>query len=208
MNENYEDFLGLGDSLKDGEEKVEEVRVGLLGFRREIDGLKSKVEARKGEIEGLVQERKKLMREEQTGRNLLEVDAKLLELEESLQLQTNGYSTRQESLDLDFSESEDESETDDAGQSVPLARLTRRIQQFLYVQKLVQKIGPEHPFLASQEGRSQKIRQILVLDLNNALQQARAIGGNNDRLLKLLLLYKDLGAPAEALKTLKRPSVR
>ena len=32
MNANYEDFLGLGGQLKGGEERVEEVRLGVLGF--------------------------------------------------------------------------------------------------------------------------------------------------------------------------------
>jgi hypothetical protein len=34
VNSNYQDFLNLGNSLHGGEEKVEEVRIGLLGFRK------------------------------------------------------------------------------------------------------------------------------------------------------------------------------
>ena len=58
VNENYTDFLSLGSTLKGGEEKVEEVRVGLLGFQRDVNGIKAAVTNRKEEVRGLVGERK------------------------------------------------------------------------------------------------------------------------------------------------------
>ena len=198
--------MGLGDSLKGGEEKVEEVRLGLLGFRREVDGLKSKVGERREEIEALIQERRAITQEERIGRNLLEVETKLSELEESLGLQA-GPAVGDDSLGLDFSESE-ESDTDDAGYSVLLARLARRTQRFLYLRKVVNKVGTDHPFISKQEGRFQKVRQTLLLDLNNALAQTRGISGVEDRTLKLLSLYREIGEASEALRIIKRPSKR
>ena len=208
VNENYQDFLGLGDSLKGGEEKVEEIRLGLLGFRREVDALKTKVDVRREEIETLIQERRDIAQRERVGRNLLEVDSKLSELEESLELQqANGNGANQEILDLDFSESE-ESETDDAGHTIPISRLSRRTQQYLYLRKLVKKVGTSHPFIVKQDGRFQKVRQTLLLDLNDALLQVRGSYGGEDRTLRLLTLYRDIGESGEALKTVKRPNQR
>ena len=207
VNENYQDFLGLGDSLKGGEEKVEEVRLGLLGFRREVDALKLKVEGRREDIEGLVQERREIAAKERVGRNLLDVDTKLGELEESLELRTDWQGPKKENLELNFSESE-ESEMDDASHTIALSRLSRRIQQYLYLRKLVKKIGPGHPFIVKQEGRFQKVRQTLLLDLSNALLQVKGSSGSEDRTLALLSLYRDIGESAEALKILKKPNQR
>ena len=163
---------------------------------------------RREEIETLIQERREIAQRERVGRNLLEVDTKLSELEESLELQqASGNGVTQESLDLDFSESE-ESETDDAGHAVPISRLSRRAQQYLYLRKLVKKAGMSHPFIVKQEGRFQKVRQILLLDLNNALLQVRGSYGGEDQTLRLLSLYREMGESAEALKTIKRPNQR
>ena len=54
MNEKYQDFLSLGSSLRGGEDKIEEVRLGLLGFRRDVEGLRDMVEERRKEVEGLL----------------------------------------------------------------------------------------------------------------------------------------------------------
>ena len=52
VNTNYEQFLSLGSDLKGGEEKVEDVRVGLLGFKRGVEDVRGKVRERRGEVEG------------------------------------------------------------------------------------------------------------------------------------------------------------
>ena len=208
MNENYQDFLGLGDTLKGGEEKVEEVRLGILGFQREVDTLRKKVEVRRQEIEALVQERREITRKERLGRNLLEVETKLVELEEGLEVQTNGYTAGADSSGLDFSGSEEDSDEEEAPDGVLLSRLSRRTQQYLYLRKLVNKVGASLPFLLKQETRFRKVRQTLLLDLNNALAQARSSGGTEDSILKLLSLYRDIGEPAEALRVIKRSNKR
>lgn len=86
MNNNYQDFLSLGSSLQGGGEKVEEVRMGLLGFKREIKSLKDNIDERKKEIEMLVNERKAIRQDIQLGRTLLDVDQRLRELEERLMI--------------------------------------------------------------------------------------------------------------------------
>jgi conserved oligomeric Golgi complex subunit 2 len=200
VNDNYQDFLGLGDSLKGGEEKVEEIRLGLLAFRREVDGLKKKVAGRHTEVASLIQERRGIAKEERLGRNLLEIDSRLMELEEGLDL-ANGKRLDAESLSLDFLDSDSDSDEDSA---VPLARLERRAQQYVQLRRLINKIGPSHPYILKQDTRLSKIRQILLLDLNSALQTLKEDRkSGQDKILKLLNMYQSLDESAEALKIIK-----
>lgn len=84
VNNNYEEFLSLGSDLKGGEEKVEGVRVGLLGFEREIEGIKNVVAERVDEFGKLLNEKKEIRREVMLGRGLLEVETRIAELEDSV----------------------------------------------------------------------------------------------------------------------------
>ena len=86
VNENYQDFLSLGSSLRGGEDKVEEVRLALLGFRRDVDGLRGKVDGRRREVAALVDQRRKIRKEIQSGRRILMLDARLCELERNLMI--------------------------------------------------------------------------------------------------------------------------
>jgi hypothetical protein len=76
VNSNYQDFLNLGNSLNGGEEKVEEVRVGLLGFRKEVDGLKKVVDEREQEVGSLLEERRDARVKIELGRRLIDYDAR------------------------------------------------------------------------------------------------------------------------------------
>lgn len=202
MNENYSDFLSLGSSLQGGEEKVEEVRVGLLGFRRDVEGLKGKVEGRRREVEGLVEERKRIREEVQLGRGLLEVEEKVEELEARLMVASSREHTQKDEEDAGISDSDEESEEDT--NRVPTSRLKRHAQRFLYIQQLVERIGPEHPFLVKQEERILRLRQTVLLDLSNALKQMPSSSDEDkERLMRILGIYRDLGASGEALKVLR-----
>ena len=205
MNDNYQDFLGLGDSLKGGEEKVEEVRLGLLGFKRDIDSMQGRVVERRKEVQELVTEKRNIAKKVQVGRRLLEVNSGLEELEESLSIGTNTVGQVGQGLDLDFSESENGSDDEDElGTTVPLSRLRRRTQQYINIKKLINKIGPTHPFLSKQEDRVLRVRQALLLDLRSALRQVRQHGGQNgSTALKILGMYQDMDDSAEALGALR-----
>ena len=50
VNRDYADFVGLGRSLGGGGGKVEDLRVGLMHFRREVEGLVGKLRNVKGEV--------------------------------------------------------------------------------------------------------------------------------------------------------------
>ena len=205
VNENYQDFLGLGSSLKGGDEKVEEVRLGLLGFRREVEGLRGKVDGRRKEVEGLVEERKRIRESVQLGRRLLEIERKIGDLEGRLMLASmspRGTEANEEGMVL--SESDEESDDEQESDAMSILRLQRHVEQYMYIKSLVERTGPEHPFLVKQEERVLRLKQTVLLDLNSALKQAVA-GGEDVRgdLLKLLGIYRQMGEASEAMQVLR-----
>ncbi len=202
MNENYQDFLSLGSSLHGGEEKVEEVRLGLLGFRRDVESLKCDIEGKKAEVETLIEERKTIREEVQLGRTLLEVDQTLQELEESLMIVSNENDDQRE----DDAEPSDSDEDSDEGKSggMSISRLRRHVQQYVYIKRLMARSGSEHPFLLKQEERVLRLKQTVLLDLNSTLKQMSSTREEDkERLMKTLAIYRDMGEPEEALKVLR-----
>ncbi|KAK4501387.1 hypothetical protein PRZ48_007196 [Zasmidium cellare] len=200
VNGNYEEFLSLGGDLKGGEEKVEGVRVGLLGFQREVEGIKKGVRERADEVGALVKERKAIRRDVAVGRSLLEVHEQIGELEQSL-----GITPRADD-DLE-DEDEDEEDTDDLAASassptIPLKKLQRHATQYILITRLMERIGPSHPFLVSQASRLEKIGSTLLLDLSAALKQAKA-AKSPDAILSVIKIYGDIGAEEEGVKALK-----
>ena len=205
VNENYQDFLSLGSSLKGGDEKVEEVRLGLLGFKREVEGLRGKVDGRKKDVEELVEDRRRIREDIQVGRWLLEIERKIGDLEGRLLLASTGpreAEVNEEGIAL--SESEEESDEEPGSSGIGILRLRRHMEQYMYIKGLVEKIGPEHPFLVKQEERMLRLKQTVLLDLNSALKQAVAGGETMEGdLLKLLGIFKQMGETTEAMQVLK-----
>ena len=206
MNNNYQDFLSLGGSLKGGEEKVEEVTVGLLGFKRDVEGLKTKVENRRKEVEGLVDERRKIRKEVQLGRNLLELDQRLEELEEKLMVVSLGANASDDKNEpLDMSESEEESEGEESENAISVSKLQRRVHQYIYIKRLVEKVGADHTFIIKQEEKMSRLRQTLLLDLSNILTRKGSPSDfGKESVLKVTALYRDMGESDEALKVLRK----
>lgn len=195
----------MGSSLKGGDEKVEEVRLGLWGFRREVEGLRGKVDGRREEVEGLVGQRKRIREEVQMGRQLLEVERKIGELEGRLMLGSAGTRKMEENGDEGkLSESDEESEDDGEDGGTAVSKLRQHMEQYMYIRRLVEKIGVVHPFLMKQEDRVLRLKQTVLLDLNSALKQA-LMGGEESRrdLLKLLGIYKQMGQANEAIVILR-----
>ncbi|KAL8687854.1 MAG: hypothetical protein Q9218_006087 [Villophora microphyllina] len=202
VNDNYQDFLSLGSSLRGGDEKVEEVRLGLLGFKRDVEGLKGKVDERRKEVEDLVTEKQEIRRQTQLGRTLLEMDQRLQELERSLMITSNG--THQEPQvgveDIELGDSGDES--DEGGEeSTSVSRLQRHAERYLLVQRMVKRVGPDHPFVINQQSRMERVRNTISLDLGNALKQT--VAEDHEQMTKILGVYRDLGESQEALKALR-----
>lgn len=201
VNGNYEEFLSLGGDLKGGEEKVEGVRVGLLGFQREVEGIRKAVQERAKETLELLQEKKGLRKEIMLGRALLDVHERLEELEEKL-----GIKTKDGEEDDEDDEDEDDDEASSDLESSPYTSATKRLrkqsEQYLLIVCQSSKIGDSHPFLLSLQPRMDEVRKTLVLDLSASLRQAKS---SNDRnaMLGLSQVFGILDAQSDALKVLK-----
>ena len=208
INDNYTDFLTLGSSLKGGEEKIEEVRVGLLAFQRDVAAVKEKLDERKVEVRELLDQKRGLSREIATARVLLELGERLDALEDALLLSTTDAapSEPQDEEELLSDLSSDSGSDDDAvgASAISVSKLSRHAQRFRYIEALVRRVGPEHPFIVRQEERLLRLKNTILLDLKTALGQARAMGKNGQgRALKVLKIYGDLGEQREAVMRVK-----
>ena len=189
----------MGSSLHGGEEKVEEVRLGLLGFKRDVEGLRDKVEERRKEVEELVDERKRIRSEIQIGRLLLEVDDRVQELERRLMVDPDGAIKEIENAD-----DSDSDEGSEEGDGISTSRLRKHAQQYIYIQRLITRIGPEHPFLVKEEARILRLRQTILLDLGNGVKQITPTNDEDKgRMINILGIYREMGESKEALKVLK-----
>ena len=204
VNTNYEDFLSLGASLKGGDEKVEEVRVGLLGFKRDVEAIRKNVSGRQQEVAELIEARKRFARQIATGRALLAVVARIDELDERLMVGVEGRRGEDGSVEpVESSLSDDDSAEEDAG-IVSTARLQKAVQQYLVIRQIAAGVGPDHPFLLAHDARMTRIRNTLLLDLASALKQATtAAEDGKDDTVAILGLYRDLDEAAEALQILQ-----
>jgi conserved oligomeric Golgi complex subunit 2 len=213
VNENYQDFLSLGNALHGGEEKAEEVRVGLLAFQRDVNAIRDKVEARRAEVEGLLGEKKQLRKDANIGQALLDVAERVEELEQRLMIgEKNGQGQREQSDEesdgflgeSDESESDDEQAPQSTAAAVSLKRLEHHIQKYVAITRLSARIGDEHPFLLNQQPRLNKIRSAVLHDLKAALEQAKNAGEKRDaKMLSVLGLYKLMGEDPSAITALK-----
>ncbi|TKA29456.1 hypothetical protein B0A50_03469 [Salinomyces thailandicus] len=194
VNGNYEDFLSLGGDLKGGEEKVESVRVGLLAFQREVEGVRRAVREREDEAEALLAEKKGLRGSVVLGRALLEIHESLRELEEGLGIVETENDDDGEDLD-------DDDEDDISPDDVRLRRLARHVKQYSLLFRQMERLSG-HPFLDSQRPRLVEVRKTLLLDLAAALRQART-GKQPDGILKVVKMYGELDAEGEAIRVLK-----
>lgn len=196
VNNNYEEFLSLGADLKGGEEKVEGVRVGLLGFEREIEGIRKVVAERAEQVGQLLGERKEVRRDIMVGRGLLEVERRLEELEGSL-----GIKSAVQDAESLASDSDDEEE-DTGVEAFPIRKSKAQTEQFVLLSKLVTRLGPEHPFLQAQQSRIEQVHRALLSSLATLLKQAKA-AKDQDAILAIVRLYVLLDAEQDGAKTLQ-----
>lgn len=201
VNGNYEEFLSLGGDLKGGEEKVEGVRVGLLGFQREVEGIRKAVQDRARETGELLREKKGLRRDIVLGRALLEVNERLEELEERLGIKTK-----------EGEDEDDDSEQDDVDETFPdsegslmagtVRRLRKQSEQYLLIVHQSSNIGSTHPFISALQPRFHEVRKTVLLDLSASLRQAKS-SGDKMAIMGLTRIFAVLDAESDALKVLK-----
>ncbi|KAI0891255.1 oligomeric golgi complex component, COG2-domain-containing protein [Annulohypoxylon nitens] len=198
VNSNYTSFLSLGDELKGGEEKVEDVRVALLGFRRAVEEIKGRVRERGTEVADLNKDLTGVRGEIETGRKMLELDERISALEGRLAIGSTGPDSDDSDED---EEEEDESEGAVGSSSAKLAQLAN---EYVTIDELADEIGRDTPFVRKMEERLIRCRNTILLDLGNALKEAKQAGSKGQpKLLKLMGIYSLLDAQAEAVKTLK-----
>ncbi|TIA62732.1 hypothetical protein D6C76_09946 [Aureobasidium pullulans] len=210
VNANYEEFLSLGLRLKGGEEKIEEVRVGVLGFSREVGNVRDAVAEKVEEVGILLEEKKRIRKDVMVGRRLLEIEEKLEDLEARLMvepsnsLSANNTFANDDDSDSDSDEDEDyEDEDGDSATATTLARLRKHAQAYLLLTHLTQKLH-HHPFITAQQSRLLRIRNTLLLDLRTSLKQAQTAGVGGKQLLDFLVIYRELGEEEEGAGALKQ----
>ncbi|KAF5716223.1 conserved oligomeric golgi complex subunit 2 [Fusarium mundagurra] len=196
VNSNYTAFLSLGSELRGGDDKVEDVKVSLLGFRRAVEEVKAKVTERKEETNALNGELRGVRSAIEKGRKMIELSERLSSLEDRLSLDSLPNNE-----DWD-EESEEEDEDDNYGSSP--TKLLASAQECSRITRLLESLDPNAPFVIKMEERLTRCRNTLLLDLGNALKEAKKDGvKGQDRVLKCLAIYRVLDAQSEAVKALR-----
>ncbi|KAF5021331.1 hypothetical protein F66182_6631 [Fusarium sp. NRRL 66182] len=199
VNSNYTAFLSLGSELRGGDDKVEDVKVSLLGFRRAVEEVKTRVSERKEETNTLNGELRGVRSAIEQGRKMIELSERLTSLEERLSLDSLPADQREWD-----DESEDEEEDNDGNYGSSPTRLLASAQECSRIAKIIETLGPDTPFVIKMEERLTRCRNTLLLDLSHALKEAKKAGvPGQDRILKCLAVYRVLDAQSEAIKTLR-----
>lgn len=198
VNDNYQEFLSLGSTLRGGEEKVEEIRVGLLGFHRDLTAVRGNVEQRRENVAALIDAKKTSIKQIQIGKSLLEVAEQIEDLEADLMIAatTDGIPNGSNDQTQNVSDGSDE-DADERG--VSLHRLERHAEQYLILKLLLQRHSPTQPYILSQTGRITRIKSTLSLDLEGALKELKSAQKDHwgedshiDRLKTLLVSVNEL----------------
>lgn len=195
----------MGRALKGGEERVEEVRVGLLGFRRDVEEVRRAVGEMEVRVGRLVEERRVVRRDIALGRRCLAWERALTGLEDRLAVQSPKVVGRDEVAGSDAESDGDDFDDydDDDGQDEDTGGLKAKVQDFLLLRQLEQGVGSEHPLVIANQSRVTKVRNTLLLDLGTALRQARARTDSGQAVMKVVGLYRDMDAAKEAVQVLK-----
>lgn len=211
VNSNYQGFLNLGSSLEGGEEKIDQLKVGLLSFRKEVEGVRSAIVNKEREVKQSIEERRALKDRIRLGKTMLRLDGMVEDLEMKLMMGSRDARGDDDQDALDSTDTEGSSDEDEqelvgaAAGFISTSRLTRRVQDYLCIRRLISKVGSEHPFVVAQEHRVYQIRNTLLLDLGTALKQvfARRLS-REDQTIRLMQLYREMDAPNEAVRLLRQ----
>ena len=209
VNSNYTSFLSLGDELKGGEDRVEDVRVALLGFKRAVEDVQGRVRERRVEVGVLNEELGGVKGAIEIGRQMLELDDRVTGLETHLAVRSLGRDEDEDGddgWDDDFDDDEDDKEEEnDVGfvGSSP-SKLAALAREYVRVDHLANSLGRELPFVRKMDERMIRCRNTIILDLNTALKEAKKAGSSaQGRVLKFLAIYRTLDAHAEAVRVLR-----
>lgn len=218
VNANYTAFLGLGDELKGGEQRVEDVRVALLGFRRAVEELQSRVKERRVEVGRVNGELAGVKGAVEMGRRMLELDERVGGLEGRLVVGSVGRVDKrdggvgdgdysEDGFDSGDSDEEEEEEEEEEGlefvSSGP-SKLAALAREYVVAEGIAETLGRDLPFVKKMEERMARCRNTILLDLSTALKEARKAGPKGQgRVIKYLGIYRVLDAQGDAVKMLK-----
>lgn len=186
VNANYAAFLGLGDGLRGGGERAEDVRVALLGFRRQVEDVQARVRGRREDVLRSGAELRAVRGEVETGRRMLELDERVGVL-----------LGRLEGGGPDEEDEDDDDSVDDNEE-----RLVEMAREYNAIVRLANALGRDLPYVRKMEERITRCRNTLLVDLGASLKEARK-AGEQERTVRLLGVYRQLGAYSEGVKTLK-----
>ncbi|RCI11734.1 hypothetical protein L249_7618 [Ophiocordyceps polyrhachis-furcata BCC 54312] len=217
VNANYTAFLSLGSELEGGDDRVEGLRVALLGFRRAVDEIKANVSRRRCETSALNAKLRRVRLSVSRARAMLDLSDRLSALEERLAIRPEGQAQTDESVTVDAAAADDDDHDDaedtedsDADEhshgllGSPPAKLLQSARECRRLQALAAALDAQHPFVAKMQRRLSRCRSTLLLDLSNALKEARGAGhGGHDRVMRYLEIYRVLESPREAVKALR-----
>ena len=206
VNSNYQDVIELGLGLSGSEGKVEEVRLDVMGFRREVEKMKLRINREESQINSLIQERVRVKRDINIGRNMLNLESRIRELERQLIINSNETMINGE-REMSYEDSVDVGSDDNEEDGMPNlshAKLRRHVQNYLLAKQMVKHNDMDHPLVAAQNTRMSKIAEALRLDLSVALKRVNSESPPNaDKILKIIGLFRDIGGASEAIRVLK-----
>ncbi|KAM7202597.1 COG (conserved oligomeric Golgi) complex component, COG2 domain containing protein [Naviculisporaceae sp. PSN 640] len=219
VNSNYTAFLSLGDELKGGQDRVEDIRVALLGFKRAVEDVQGRVRERRVEVGILNEELSGVKGAIEMGRSMLELDERVTWLEGRLAVGSVGKKQTGEDGEDDGWD-EDEFDTDGDGDDTGTedeelgfvgsspAKLAALAREYVRVDNMAERIGRDVPFVRKIEERIIRCRNTIILDLNTALKESRkstpaSSTKGQARIMKFMAIYRMLNAQGEAVRILK-----
>ncbi|KAK9488607.1 oligomeric golgi complex component, COG2-domain-containing protein [Lipomyces starkeyi] len=152
INRDYADFVGLGKSVSGGSGKVGDMKLVVIGFRREVEGISSRLNGVIQEMDELLQKKRALRERENLGRSLISYAQGLQELEIALHIGTSSLISSPE--------------IEDTYPSL-VCRLKSLTAHYHSVRRILKKLPKDHPYVVAQDSRFSKIRTELIGQLTS-----------------------------------------
>ncbi|KAK9321716.1 oligomeric golgi complex component, COG2-domain-containing protein [Lipomyces orientalis] len=150
INRDYADFVGLGKSVSGGSGKVDDMKLVVIGFRREVEGISSRLKSVIEEMDELLQRKRTLREKENLGRSLISYALGLQALEIALH--------------IDSSSAADSTGLEDT-YPTPASRLKSLTAQYHSARQRLKNLPKNHPFVVAQDCRIGRIRKELIEEI-------------------------------------------
>ncbi|KAK9494601.1 oligomeric golgi complex component, COG2-domain-containing protein [Lipomyces doorenjongii] len=152
INRDYADFVGLGKSVSGGSGKVGDMKLVVIGFRREVEGISSRLNGVIQEMDELLQKKRAIREQENLGRSLISYAQGLQELEIALHIGTSPVTNS--------------AEIEDTYPSL-VSKLKSLTAHYHSVRRILNKLPKDHPYVVAQDSRLGKIRTELIGQLTS-----------------------------------------